>query len=99
MASSAIRVEHLTKSFGSRTVLDDVSFDIPAGQVVGLLGQNGSGKSTLIKILTGFHEPDHGSGGALVVGEHRLPLPLHRISLHAGPPHHEALHKEAGGFR
>ena len=80
MAATAIRVEHLTKSFGSRTVLDDVSFDIPAGKVVGLLGQNGSGKSTLIKILTGFHEPDHGSGGAIVVGEERLALPLHRIS-------------------
>ncbi len=89
MASSAIRVEHLTKSFGSRTVLDDVSFDIPAGQVVGLLGQNGSGKSTLIKILTGFHEPDHGSGGAIVVGEHRRPLPLH----------HEPLNHGAGDFR
>jgi ribose transport system ATP-binding protein len=94
MALSAMRVEHLTKSFGSRTVLDDVSFDIPAGAVVGLLGQNGSGKSTLIKMLTGFHDPDPGSGAAIVVGGHRLDLPLHRISLPGGPLHHEA-----DGFR
>jgi ribose transport system ATP-binding protein len=85
MALPAIRLEHLTKSFGSRTVLDDVSFDIPAGKVVGLLGQNGSGKSTLIKILTGFHDPDHGSDAAIVTGRDRLSLPLHH-----GPLHHEA---------
>jgi len=89
MTDAAIRLEHLTKSFGSRTVLDDVSFDIPAGKVVGLLGQNGSGKSTLIKILTGFHEPDSGSDAAIVVGGHRLALPLH----------HSVLHHEADDFR
>jgi len=89
MMRPAIRVEHLTKSFGSRTVLEDASFDIPAGKIVALLGQNGSGKSTLIKILTGFHDPDHGSGAAIVVGDERLPLPLH----------HGLLHHELASFR
>ncbi|HVB04802.1 MAG TPA: sugar ABC transporter ATP-binding protein [Acidimicrobiales bacterium] len=72
-----VRLEHLTKSFGPRTVLNDVGFEIPAGKVVALLGQNGSGKSTLIKLLAGFHEPDAGSDSAVVIGEARLSLPLH----------------------
>ena len=75
--NASVRVEHLTKSFGPRMVLNDVSFDIPAGKVVGLLGQNGSGKSTLIKLLAGFHDPDHGSDAAIAIGEERLSLPLH----------------------
>jgi len=74
---SEIRLEHLTKSFGPRRVLDDVGFSIPRGGVVGLLGHNGSGKSTLIKILTGYHRPDHGSDAAAVVGGARIALPAH----------------------
>lgn len=68
--------QHLTKSFGTRKVLDDVSFEMTAGQIVALLGQNGSGKSTLLKLLTGFHDPDNGTNAAVVVGDTRLTLPL-----------------------
>lgn len=78
----AVRLEHLTKSFADRTVLSDVGFDIPAGQVVALLGQNGSGKSTLIKLLAGFHDPDGDCGAAVVIGDQRLPLPLHHAISH-----------------
>jgi ribose transport system ATP-binding protein len=73
-----VRLEHLTKSFAGRTVLHDVEFDIPGGQVVALLGQNGSGKSTLIKLLAGYHDPDPNSGAAVVIGENRIPLPVHQ---------------------
>ena len=48
-----IRVEHLTKRYGATTAIEDVSFEVPKGQVVGFLGPNGAGKSTTMRILTG----------------------------------------------
>ena len=56
----AISVEHLTISYGPVPALLDVSFEVPAGRLVGVIGPNGSGKSTLIKALLGFVEPDFG---------------------------------------
>ena len=56
-----IQISHISKSFGAQRVLDDVSLDIPAGQVVGLLGPNGAGKSTLMKILIGLWRADEGT--------------------------------------
>ncbi len=49
-----IRVEHLSKRYGNRYALDDVSFSIEKGEIVGLLGANGAGKSTTMNILTGY---------------------------------------------
>ena len=49
-----IRVEHLSKRYGNRYALDDVSFEIGEGEIVGLLGANGAGKSTTMNILTGY---------------------------------------------
>ena len=57
---SAIEVEHLTKRFGDLIAVRNVSFDVPAGQVVAVLGPNGAGKTTLIEILEGFQAPDGG---------------------------------------
>ena len=57
----AIRVEHISKSFGVVTALVDVSMHLAKGEVLGLVGDNGAGKSTLIKILTGFMRPDAGT--------------------------------------
>jgi len=50
----ALKVRNLTKDYDGNVVLDNISFDIPSGRIVGLLGPNGCGKSTLIKILTGL---------------------------------------------
>ena len=61
-----IEVEHLTKEFGRIRAVDDVSFRVPPGEIVGLLGPNGSGKTTIMRVLTGFFPPT--SGRAAVAG-------------------------------
>jgi ABC-2 type transport system ATP-binding protein len=55
-----IRVESLTRRYGELTAVDDVSFDIGQGEIVGLLGHNGAGKTTIMKMLTGYLEPSAG---------------------------------------
>lgn len=66
MGDPAITVHNLRKAFGRHTVLEDVSFDIPAGQTFALLGRNGAGKTTIIRILLGLLSPD---GGTVRVGD------------------------------
>ena len=55
-----IRVENLTKRYGERTAVDDISFSVEAGEVIGILGPNGAGKSTTLKMLTGYLSPNDG---------------------------------------
>ena len=61
-----ISLQQLTKRFGTQTAVDAISFDVPAGQIVGFLGPNGAGKTTTLKMLTGMIEPT--SGTATVAG-------------------------------
>ncbi len=61
-----IEIEHLSKSFGSTHAVRDVSFTVPKGEIIGLLGPNGSGKTTIMRVLTGFFPPT--SGRARVAG-------------------------------
>jgi ABC-2 type transport system ATP-binding protein len=56
-----IEVRHLTKRYGDRVAVRDLSFDVSAGEVVGFLGPNGAGKSTTLRMLTGFLKPTSGS--------------------------------------
>jgi len=62
----SIKVDHITKIYGTQKALDDVSLEIKPGEVIGLLGPNGAGKSTLMKILTCYIPPT--SGDATVCG-------------------------------
>ena len=69
-----IQAKGLTKSFGHTRAVDDVSFEIARGEVVGLLGPNGAGKTTTMRMLTTYLPPD--SGDAIVVGHSILEDPL-----------------------
>ena len=55
MNEALLSVRNLTKVFGGLVAVNDVSFDVPRSEVVGLLGDNGAGKSTLIKCISGVH--------------------------------------------
>jgi ATP-binding cassette subfamily F protein uup len=57
---SVITAEHVTKSYGGRTIIKDFSFRVQRGDRIGLVGSNGAGKTTLLKLLTGEIEPDDG---------------------------------------
>jgi ATP-binding cassette ChvD family protein len=58
--------EHLTKGYGDRVLIDDLSFAIPRGAIVGMVGPNGAGKTTLLRMILGDEKPD---GGTIRVGE------------------------------
>jgi ribose transport system ATP-binding protein len=60
MTSYRLEARHVSKTFGSTRVLDDVELLVAPGEIHALIGQNGSGKSTVVKILTGYHAPDAG---------------------------------------
>jgi ATP-binding cassette ChvD family protein len=60
LGNQVIEVERLNKGFGERLLIEDLSFNVPPGAIVGVIGGNGAGKSTLFRMLTGAEQPDSG---------------------------------------
>ena len=60
LGNEVIEFANVSKSFGNRVLIDDLSFKIPAGAIVGVIGANGAGKSTLFKLISGKEQPDSG---------------------------------------
>ncbi|MET0256689.1 MAG: energy-dependent translational throttle protein EttA [Luteibacter sp.] len=60
LGQEVIEFKNVTKSFGDRVLIEDLSFKIPAGAIVGIIGPNGAGKSTLMKMIMGKEQPDSG---------------------------------------
>jgi energy-dependent translational throttle protein EttA len=61
LGDQVIEVEHLTKGYGDRLLIDDLSFSLPRAGIVGIIGPNGAGKTTLFRMLTGGEPPDSGT--------------------------------------
>jgi ATP-binding cassette ChvD family protein len=66
LGSNVIDVDHLNKGFGDRLLIEDLSFKMPPGGIVGIIGANGAGKSTLFRMFTGQDKPD---SGTIAIGE------------------------------
>ena len=65
MQESVLQINGLTKTYGARAVVNDVSFDVRRSEMFGLLGPNGSGKTTTVRMVLGIIQPDHGTVGIL----------------------------------
>lgn len=74
----SITVQNLRKSYGSQLVLDNISFSIKSGEIVGFLGNNGAGKSTTMKIITGYISYDAGSVEVCGIDVEKNPIETHR---------------------
>ena len=92
VVGDAVVVEALTKRYGSRTVVDHVSFSVPIGTVAGLIGPNGAGKTTIMAMLLGLVQPTSGTATIFGTPISRARGYLHRVgALIEGPAFHPAV--------
>jgi sulfate-transporting ATPase len=70
LGNEVIEFKNVTKSFGDRVLIDNLSFKVPAGAIVGIIGPNGAGKSTLFRMIQGIEKPD---GGDVLIGKTAKP--------------------------
>src|SRR5690606_31770687 len=66
LGNEVVEFKNVRKSFGDRLLIEDLSFKIPPGAIVGIIGPNGAGKSTLFKMIAGVEQPD---SGEVIVGQ------------------------------
>ncbi|MBE6188063.1 MAG: polyamine ABC transporter ATP-binding protein [Rikenellaceae bacterium] len=78
-SDTIIKIEHLTKAFGDKVVLDDINLDIRRGEFITLLGPSGCGKTTLLRMIAGFLKPD--AGVIMMEGNDISEVPPHRRPL------------------
>jgi ABC-2 type transport system ATP-binding protein len=74
---TAVRLEHVTKTFGNFTAVDDLSLEVPRGTIYGFIGPNGSGKTTTLRMIMNILHPD--LGDITVLGEHRWDAANNRV--------------------
>ncbi|MDX1523945.1 MAG: ATP-binding cassette domain-containing protein, partial [Anaerolineae bacterium] len=76
--ANLLQVENLSKAFGGILAVNNVSFTLESGTILGVIGPNGSGKTTLLNLLNGVHRPDEGS--ISFVGQMTTNLPSHQLT-------------------
>ena len=85
MKTTPVVCRNLSKSFGDQTVVDDVSFGVPAGQILALLGPSGCGKTTTLRLIAGFEQADAGviliEGQEVANGRIQLPPEKRRVGM------------------
>ncbi len=77
MEASTLSVVGITKRFGGLVAVKDLSFEVPAGEAIGLMGPNGAGKTTILNVIAGEYKPD--SGKIKLKGNDITGLPPHKI--------------------